>query len=319
VGCTTAGEWLTGQHKNHSLVLTGITTPAIRWAASILENLDAPPADCAKAVCTDLVRQLDIDWTDLNAKNYFCLSFFDGLSNREEPVIAAMANELGDVPLLGGSAGDDLKFADTFVIANGNAYQNAAVFILAESRVPFRTIKHQHYVPGDADVVITRADVDTRMVNRLDGIPAAERYAQLLGVDVKALTPQMFSDNPLAYHYGNECYVRAIRRVCENNSMEFGCAIEEGMVLNLCKHQDMLAEYDQLMTGIQQSGAKISLLLVCNCIYRALEGMDGDLNQQLAEKTCAIADHMIGFDTYGEQWQGLHINQTLVALALGAV
>jgi len=140
-----------------------------------------------------------------------------------------------------------------------------------------------------------------------------------LGVDVKALTPQMFSDNPLAYHYGNECYVRAIRRVCENNSMEFGCAIEEGMVLNLCKHQDMLAEYDQLMTGIQQSGAKISLLLVCNCIYRALEGMDGDLNQQLAEKTCAIADHMIGFDTYGEQWQGLHINQTLVALALGAV
>jgi len=318
VGCTTAGEWLSGQHKNHALVLTGISTPDIRWAVSVLEDLSTPSAESTRAVCTDLVHQLDIDWTDLNAEDYFCLSFFDGLSKREEPVIAAMASELGDVPLLGGSSGDDLKFESSFVIANGKAYQHAAVFILAESRAPFRAIKHQHYMPGDHDVVITKANTAERMVNRLDGMPAAQRYAQLLGLEVEALTPQIFSDNPLAYPYGNECYVRALRRVCEDDSLEFGCAIEEGMVLNLCKHQDMAAEYERLMAELQQGGNKIPLLIICNCIYRALEGMDDDLNQQLAEKTCAIANHMIGFDTYGEQWQGLHVNQTMVALALGA-
>ncbi len=318
VGCSTAGEWITGQHKNHALVLTGISTPDIRWAVSVIEDLSAPSAGSARAVCSDLVRQLDINWTDLNAGGYFCLSFFDGLSKREESVIAAMASELGDVPLLGGSSGDDLKFDNAFVIANGKAYQHAAVFILAESRVPFRAIKHQHYIPGDHDVVITKASMADRVVNRLDGMPAAQRYAELLGLDVEVLTPQVFSDNPLAYPYGNECYVRALRRVCEDDSLEFGCAIEEGMVLNLCKHQDMAAEYDRLMVELNPGGNKIPLLIVCNCIYRALEGMEGDLNQQLAEKTCAIADHMIGFDTYGEQWQGLHVNQTLVALALGA-
>ncbi|MDQ6997402.1 MAG: FIST N-terminal domain-containing protein [Mariprofundus sp.] len=317
-GCTTAGEWISGQHKNSSLVLSAITTPDIRWASAVIENLNDSAAESAKSVCNAMLTQLDIACSELNPEHYFCLSFFDGLSTREEPVIAAMANELGNIPLLGGSAGDDLKFEHTFVIANGKTYQHAALFILAESRVPFHAVKHQHYMPGDIDVVITKADVDKRLVYRLDGIPAAERYAQLLGIEMGDLTAQIFSDNPLTYPYGDECYVRALRRVCEDNSLEFGCAIEEGMVLNLCKHQNMIDEYNKFITEIKQQTGKAELLLICNCIYRALEGSDANINQQLAEKTTAISNHVIGFDTYGEQWQGLHVNQTLVALALGS-
>ncbi|MDX8397768.1 MAG: FIST N-terminal domain-containing protein [Mariprofundaceae bacterium] len=319
VGCTTAGEWLSGQHKNNALVLLGISTPQIRWTASIIEDLNESPTSSVKQVCSELLTGLDIQWSDLNPNHYFCLSFFDGLSCREEPVIAAMSIELGDIPLLGGSAGDDLKFDAAFVIKNNKAYQNAGLFILAESKIPFYTIKHQHYIPSDTGVVITKADVDKRLVYRLDGIPAAERYAQLLGIKVEDLTAQVFSDNPLAYAYADECYVRALRRVCEDNSLEFGCAIEEGMVLNLCKHQDMVDQYDKLISELKQRAGKAELLLICNCIYRALEGGDGDVNQLLADKTTAIASHMIGFDTYGEQWDGLHINQTLVALALDSV
>jgi hypothetical protein len=29
-----------------------------------------------------------------------------------------------------------------------------------------------------------------------------------------------------------------------------------------------------------------------------------------------LAKHSIGFDTYGEMWNGLHINQTLVGVTL---
>jgi len=316
-GCSTAGEWLTGQHRNGSLVLMGLTTPSIRWAVRVLENLNGVLAESAKSVCDDLLQQLDVDWKNLNAENFFCLSFFDGLSKREEPVIAAMAAELGDIPLLGGSAGDDLKFEDAFVIANGKAYQHAAVFVMADCKLPFRAIKHQHFIPGDIDVVITKADVANRIVYRLDGMPAAQRYAQLLGLDVADLTPHIFSHHPLIYPYANECYVRALRQVCHDDGLEFGCAIEEGMVLNLCQHQDMSLSYQQLMTELKQSMGEIQLLLACNCIYRALEGNSENINQQLAEHTGTVAEHMIGFDTYGEQWQGLHVNQSLVALVLG--
>ncbi|MDQ6968470.1 MAG: FIST N-terminal domain-containing protein, partial [Mariprofundaceae bacterium] len=256
VGCTTAGEWITGQHSNQTLVLLGITTPAIRWSMSVLENLDSPPVDSAKTVCAELLQQLGIKWDELNPQKHFCLSFFDGLSKREEPVIAAIANELGSIPLLGGSAGDDLNFENTYVIANGKAYQHAAVFILAESQIPFRAIKHQHFVPGDIDVVITKADAANRLVYRLDGVPAAQRYAQLLGLEVKDLTPQIFSNNPLIYPYGSECYVRALQSVCEGDGLEFACAIEEGMVLNLCEHRNMVAEYDKLIADLNQKMGK---------------------------------------------------------------
>ena len=229
-----------------------------------------------------------------------------------------MAHELGDVPLLGGSAGDDLKFDHTFVITNGKAYQNAALFILAESKIPFHTIKHQHFIAGAIDVVISKADVDRRMVYHLDGMPAAQRYAQLPGLEMQDLTAQIFSDNPLIYLYGDECYVRSIRQICDGDGLEFSCAIEEGMVLNLCEHQNMVSEYDKLIAELNQHIGKAELLLICNCIYRALEGSGTDVNQLLADKTTAIAKHMIGFDTYGEQWQGLHVNQTMVALALGS-
>jgi len=318
VGCTGAGEWITRQHKNNALVLSGLSTPSIRWSMSIIKDLNNSPAQSTKHACTELLQQLDITYGDLNPENYFCLSFFDGLSAREEPVIAAMATQLGNIPLLGGSAGDDLKFEQTFVIANNKAYQNAALFILAESKVPFHAIKHQHYTLGNTDVVITKADTNKRLVYHLDGLPAAERYAQLLGLDIDALTPQVFSDNPLTYPYGDEYYVRALKQVHEDHSLEFGCAIEEGMVLNLCEHQDMVTGYDKLITEFTEHVGKAELLLVCNCIYRAIEGRNSDVNQLLADKTTAIAHHMIGFDTYGEQWNGLHVNQTLVALALGS-
>jgi len=317
VGCTTAGEWLTGQHKTRSLAILGLCSKAIRWSVAVLRDLHANPDESARDICSELMRQLDVTWRDLNPETYFCLSFFDGLSKREEPVIAAMANALGDIPLMGGSAGDDLKFDAAYVFANGKAYRDAAVFILAESQIPFRPIKHQHYVPGAVDTVITKADMAKRLVYRLDGMPAARRYAELLGVEVEELKPQVFSKNPLMYFYGGECYVRALRRVCEDGALEFGCAIEEGMVLNLCEHQNLASEYDKLLAESGQAVGKIKLLIVCNCIYRALEADADDLNQRLAEKTSQFAEHIIGFDTYGEQWHGLHMNQTLVALALG--
>jgi len=316
-GCTTAGEWRTKQHQNGTLVLLGISTDSIRWGVSVLDRFNCPPAKAVQAVCTDLTQQLGIEWSDLHPDDYFCLSFFDGMSKQEETFIAAMSSELGNIPLLGGSAGDDQQFEKTYVIANGKAYENAAVFVLAETKIPFHTLKHQHFIPGEATVVITRANVAERVVYHLDGIPAADRYAQLLGLKLEELEPQVFSKYPLIYSYGGECYVRSVQQIGKDGSLVFYCAIEEGMVLNLCEHQDMLDEFDKAMKKLVQNTGKVRLLFVCNCILRDVEARGANLTQLLVTKANKVADNIIGFDTYGEQWQGLHINQTMVALALG--
>lgn len=316
VGSTTAGEWINSTHQHDSLILLGIKTPDIRWSVALAENLDQFTEEDANIVCNSLLEQLNIHFTELHPERNFCLSFFDGLCKCEENVIAMISTRLANTPLLGGSAGDDLKFENTYVMNNGKTYQNAAIFVLADSRRPFKVIKHQHFVTGDIETIITKADISERIVYHLDGIPAAERYARLLNIDVNDLNALVFSNHPLIYQYQRECYVRSIAQRGENNSLIFYCAIEEGMILNLCSHQNMTQRFKQALEDITTTSDKIDLMFVFNCILRRLEAESSDTIQQHAGEIGAISKHAFGFDTYGEQWNGLHINQTLVALAI---
>ena len=47
--------------------------------------------------------------------------------------------------IIGGSAGDDLKFASTNVYANGKSYTNAAVLAMIKPGVEFTFIKTQSF------------------------------------------------------------------------------------------------------------------------------------------------------------------------------
>ncbi len=316
VGSTTAGEWINSSHQHNSLILLGIAVPEIQWSVSIAENIDHFTDEDADQLCDDLLDQLGIHFTDLNPQRHFCLSFFDGLSKCEENVVSMVSTRLANTPLLGGSAGDDLKLENTYILVNGKAYQNAAAFVLADSRLPFRAIKHQHFVNGGVETIITKADISERIVYHLDGMPAAERYAQLLGLEVSELNVKVFSNHPLIYQHQRECYVRSIGKLSENNSLTFHCAIEEGMILSLCSHQDMTQRFKQVLKDITIPSNRIRLTLMFNCTLRCVEAESDDIIQQHASAISAISDHTFGFDTYGEQWNGLHINQTLVALAI---
>jgi len=316
-GCTTAGEWSSGRHHNGALVLTAIASPNIRWSIHVVESLANFSAESARIVYDSLLGQLQIDRSDLTPKRHFCIGLTDGIAGVDGSAVAEMGAELGNVPFLGGVAGDDLKFEKTYVIANDQAYAGGAVFIFAESEIPFRQIKHQHFIPGEHEVVITSAIEPDRKVLKLDGMPAAERYAQLIGCKVKDLDFQMFSEHPLIYHYGNDDYVRTIFSADDDGSLSFYCTIEEGMVLNLCEHRDMTFELNKEMKNLLQDHGHVQLLFLCNCSFRSLEAEGKNLNQGLAEITGSVAEHVVGFDTYGELWNGLHVNQTMVALAIG--
>ncbi|MES0372600.1 MAG: FIST N-terminal domain-containing protein, partial [Mariprofundaceae bacterium] len=117
-GCTTAGEWRTGVHQNQSLVLTGISSAKIRWASELVESLDEFNEISASRVYDSLLKKLQISRSDLTPKRHFCIGLIDGMSGLDGAAVAAIANELGNVPFLGGVAGDDFKLEQTFVISN---------------------------------------------------------------------------------------------------------------------------------------------------------------------------------------------------------
>jgi len=55
------------------------------------------------------------------------------------------------------------------------------------------------------------------------------------------------------------------------------------------------------------------LIIACDCVLRRLEA---ELRGQDAELAAYMASNaVVGFNTYGEQFNGMHINQTFTGVA----
>ncbi|MDX8408771.1 MAG: FIST N-terminal domain-containing protein [Mariprofundales bacterium] len=313
VGASSYGQWLASDHYDKAIVLTAICSNAIRWSVAVAENIDKFDNSSALALSDGLLQSLGRSRAQLSPRHHFCISLIDGLCRCEEQVISAMAMVLDGVPIIGGSAADDLRFEETTVIANGSSYRNAALFLLAESEMPFVLSKHHHFSPTPHTMVITAADEEQRIVHALDGYPAATRYAQLLGIEVKDLSLNVFSCHPLIYQLRDGNYIRAIGNANDDGSLQLYTAIEEGMVLALGEPRDMKEAFSQALAALPQA----ELLLMFNCTLRAVESDMRGLTDQLVGQAANQATHMVGFDTYGEQYDGLHMNQSAVMLLLG--
>lgn len=312
-GCTTSGEHLNGHHYRGAVVMSGLWTPEVRWSVGLLSDINTLNRERATQAVKELTVKLELSTDQLSSERNFCLTFIDGLSLAEESVSALVAEALEGVPLLGGSAGDDLKFEKTQIIANQTVASNAAVLVLAESNAPFEILKHQHFLRRPEQLAVTKVDVKNRRVYELDGMPAKQAYARALGVKTEELTDDQCFSNPLIFRANNELYIRSIQRIESDDSIVFYCGVEEGMVLELGGHEDI----EQALQGEVKTQQKADLFLACNCILRALETEQVGKHDELGKILQQSATTVIGFDTYGEQLNGLHINQTLVGLRLG--
>lgn len=314
-GCTTSGEHLSGRHHNGALVVMGIESPRVRWSAKMVVELKSFDEDRATTAVDGLFADLGVQRESVDPAKMFCLLFIDGLSMQEERVSAILAECTEGIPLIGGSAGDDLAFAETRVMTAGVAKSDAAVLVMGYSERPFEVLKHQHFTTTPNSLVVTKADAESRRVYEFDGLPAAQAYARALGMAREDVTEQVTFLHPVTFLCQGEIYVRSIQSIDpEDDSITFYCGVEEGMVLDIGGHEPMVEALEgDLAPLVERGGA--DLLIGCNCILRALEAEGKELHDEVGAGWARLSDHSIGFDTYGEQLNGLHINQTLVALA----
>ena len=311
-GCTTSGEHLSGEHYNGALVIAGLCDTGIQWQTALIQGLGDYNDERAEQTANELFDGLGVDSETLEPHNFFCLLFIDGLCMKEEKVTAILADAIEGIALAGGSAGDDLAFKRTEVYYNGGSYNDAATVVMGKKiNANVQIVKHQHFVTTPRSLVITKADPETRTVFEMDGYPAIEAYSAALGVPVEELTDELSFLHPVTFSCNDEIYVRSIQKLNEDGSITFYCGIEEGMVLEIAGHKVMK---DALVEALEPLGQP-DFILGFNCILRALEANEGDTHQQLGKVFNGCTSAMIGFDTYGEQLNGLHINQTLVAVA----
>jgi hypothetical protein len=316
VGCTTAGEIGPAGCRDHSIA--GVSFAAKTFTAEIghLEKLRRFQLPDGVAFAQDLRRQLEAAAPESAAQNSFAFLLVDGLSGHEEQLAHALQQGLGEIPLIGGSAGDSLNFERTFVYWDDCFSSDAAVLVLVTTPLPFTEFKTQHFVPTDERLVVTSARPHERVVVEINGLPAAQEYARILGLDSGDLDPVHFAASPVVVLIDGANYVRSIQKAGPDGSLKFYCAIERGVVLRVARSGDLLANLEAALSRVRTQIGPPQVVLTFDCILRRLEitetGIEGAVSDLLRR------NNAVGFNTYGEQFCGVHVNQTLTAIALGS-
>ncbi|OGS91942.1 MAG: FIST domain containing protein [Gallionellales bacterium GWA2_60_18] len=315
VGCTTAGEIGPGGYRQHSLTGASFAAGSFYAASGLLDRLDGFDIARGYDFSQALLQRLESKAPQAGPANSFALLLIDGLSMREEPVAHTLQSAIGGIPLFGGSAGDDGNFVQTWVYCDGRFHADSAVLILINTALPFRMFMTQHFVSSDQRLVVTAADPAMRIVKEINGLPAAAEYARLVGVAVSELNPGRFAASPLVVVIDGTDYVRAIQKMPPDGSLKFYCAIEEGVVLRLAHGRDLADKLQQAFDNIRKEIGQPQLVFGCDCILRNEEISQNGQKERVAE--IFRANNTVGFSSYGEQFHGVHVNQTLTGVAIG--
>ncbi len=314
IGCTTAGEIGGLGYVERSI--SGFSLGEdFRVVVECMDGLRAFDFPSGQAVGRRAMARLREQGVTPSRANTFGFVLIDGLSIREESVASSLYSSLGDISMFGGSAGDALSFRETQIYHGGAFRSDRAVLALVSTSYPFTVFKTQHFVETGEKLVVTAADPERRIVHELNGGKAAREYASVVGVPFEDLGPAVFAEHPVVLRIGGSYFVRSIQKVNDDESLSFYCAIDEGIVLTLARGEDLVRNLEQTFESVATEVGEPVLTVGCDCVLRNLEvGQRGlrDVVSSLFRR-----HNVVGFSTYGEQYNAMHVNQTFTGVAIG--
>ncbi|MEN6348775.1 MAG: FIST N-terminal domain-containing protein [Syntrophomonas sp.] len=307
LGCSTAGEITSGKMLKNSIVVMAFNAQAIEDLK--IEIVEKVKSDCDITGAFKAFEQhFNTPMADLDYTKYVGIILVDGLSGCEEKIMDTIGDKT-NITFIGGSAGDDLKFTQTYVYANGKTYSEAAILAVVKPTAGFDIIKTQSFKALDKKLVATKVNPEAREIIEFNNLPAVQAYAEAVGAAVEDAA-NYFMSNPVGLIYGDEIYVRSPQRV-ESTNMIFYCNILEGMDVSILESTDIVRDTKAAIDDKVRDLGKISGIIDFHCILRTLELEQKSKTDDYGKVFGEIPT--IGFSTYGEEYIG-HINQTSTML-----
>lgn len=263
------------------------------------------------------------------------VNLHDGLAGKGEEVTLATRVTLGpDVPIAGGSAGDDLEMAATHVLRDDEVATDAVGLGLVESRTPPAvTVAHGHE-PVSPPLEVTRSD--GAVVHELDGEPAFEVWKRHVrdrtaaeGVDVDALDAgdEALSMALTRYAFGLQTGQGLKIRwpgltTTTDGPLQFTCSVPEGAMLRVTagSRESQIESARRAAAAARErleGPAAGALVFDCICRSTTLGDEFGAAVETMAE---TLDVPLLGFETYGEvamerdQLSGYHNTTTVICL-----
>lgn len=315
MACTTAGEIVPGYgYVGGGLAAASLSSPRIKVVQEAIPDVRLLDSVAATQIRMRLMAHLGEP--SETSERCFGMLLIDGMCEREEFVAATLYGALGGIPLIGGSAGETGDYEETHVLVDGRFCTDAAVITLFRTSLPFLLFKTDHFVRRDERFVVTRAEPEKRRLLEINGIAPVDFYLEQTGVTREKFSALHASRNPLLLPVGSQHYARGVRGIEPDGSLSMFCAVEEGIVLRLGRPVDIVADLERQREAIEAVVPNHRVTLGFDCFYRKLDILAGNQGNPMHRAIDNL--RLFGFNTYGEQFNGLHINQTLTGVALGA-
>lgn len=323
VGATTGGELdNAGIHEDTVVLgaLSGDFDVGLGLGSGLTVDAIGAGASAIKRACDELgVRQQDLD-----ARRYVGLVIDDGFRYKKEELLLGILEKNQTLVLVGGGASDysrDPARQSALIHVDGEVAGDGVLVALFRTNAPWGALRSHWYVPTGEKLTITRVDETHTRALEIDGKPAAQRYADLLGVRPEELefgSPRGFAVRPTALKVGREYFIRAAWKPLEDGSILFANLLEEGSELELMKMGDMAGMTrtfftEELPRRVQNPQA--ALLFHCSgrMWYAGATGTVPQLSEAMK-----VAPTAAGMNVHFEIYSGFHINTTLTVLAFGA-
>lgn len=302
IGCTTSGEINPGGVFDDSIQITAIqwerTTQRVAHVkVTGMQNSFETAAGIARELAADNLRTV--------------LVFSDGLNVNGSELLLGFHSVLGDIPIVGGLAGDGGAFVKTLQLFNDTVSDNLVIAVgLYGNNLVTSSGALGGWKPYGPPRKITRSAKN--VVYEMDGKPALPLYRMYIGDAYAKDLPGSGLKFPLAVIEEGKREVEKIRTLLAvdptNNSLTFAGNVEEGETVRLCQtnHSRLLEGASgaaQLVTKGLKAGmtSQPGLALCVSCV-----GRKGVMADQVADEIRVVQQvlgpqtMLTGFYSYGE-------------------
>ena len=317
VGVTTTGEIGPTGFEEFSLSAQSYAATFGRIQATLMSDIIKYPI-FERQKLVNAAKQIGIPLQSKSMdKEGLAFVFPVGLQAGEEKMLSVVNSifEQDGFPIFGGTAGDDAKFETTYVSVNGEITSTGGAVIFIKPAVDFYIIKENNFESMGKRVKITKADPEKRIVYEMDGRPAAEVYAQALGVPVSELDKH-WSLYPLGRKFNHEFYNASPFMLRETGAIEFYCQVYEGATLEILQPCDVITGLEKTIAHFTGRFTQLDGVLACNCILRKLQFQQERLIEKMNDRLKQLPN-LCGFSSYGEQLNKSQLNQTMVLIGFG--
>jgi hypothetical protein len=235
----------------------------------------------------------------------------DVLKGNGADVVRGVQDILGqDFLVVGGAAGDDFQFKETFVYYYDQVLPSSVVGVGLSGKFSVGIGVRHGWMPVGLPQKVTKSS--GAVIEEIEGKPAVAIYEEYFGKKAEELKAEPLAIMAITYPLGmsvegsEEFLIRDPITVDEKGAITCAAEIPEDSEIRLMigsKDNAIAAAKDAARKALDQlGGAKPKAIVVFNCIARnKLFGQDAGDEIQAIQSILGVNVPLIGFYTYGEQ------------------